>query len=125
MGTTNGVFTLLSSTSAVAPGVPGNVRGSSSGGQVNGTLDMSSVGASTAYQICLYRNAATDVTQVVTNREAIALVHSENAMSGSKGFVPFAASAAPTARLGWLAFYLGTNAEFSVGEYLARLRGDS
>jgi hypothetical protein len=88
----------------------------------NGAEDHS--GIDTVHQICQYRNATTDVSGVVTDLESIVATHEEDELTGFRGIgAPGAGNGAP-ARVGWLAIYIGANAEQDWSTYLATLRNE-
>lgn len=68
------------------------------------------------------RRGDIDQSSVATELEEVLLTHSEVAWPAPEIRLG-AALSTPNAKFGWVAIYKGTNAEFSLTEYLAKLRG--
>jgi PKD repeat protein len=100
----------------------GFLRSLHNGVAVDGTVAQG--GITTVHQFCWYRNGTSNVSGAVSDTDAVLGTHNESARTGTvKGIGDTAATTPLTARYGWVAIFLGANAERDFAAYLTTLRG--
>ncbi len=120
-GSTGNGLNVSAPTAGVIAGTP---RVQFNGVAASSTTIHGSTNADTVHLICVYRNAAGDISGYESDLDGFKGTHSEVAITGqSKGFWGGGTSFGLKTRLGWFAIWKGVNAEQDWKAYVNKLMG--